>query len=101
MSDKQAKQEIRRKAKTMALKSVSAPTVRAAVAQDVPQNVDPTKKVKPKARAEDFALLLADDAEKNFDKMIPVTPDMLSEAMAFLDEVVHEAARSWVLPPIV
>jgi hypothetical protein len=101
MSDKQAKQEIGRKAKRMALKSVSAPTMRASVPQDAPENADPVKPVKLKARAEDFALLLADDAERNFDKMIPVTPDMLSEAMAFLDEVVHEAARSWVLPPIV
>jgi hypothetical protein len=40
-----------------------------------------------KASAENFALLLAEDAEQNFDKMIPVTQDMLSEAMAFLDEV--------------
>jgi hypothetical protein len=91
MSDTQAKQEIalvQQQTTTMALKSVSGPTIRAAVAQttDTP-NPASAKRGKPQARAADFALLLAEDAENNFDKMIPVTPDMLSEAMSFLDEV--------------
>jgi hypothetical protein len=87
MSDKQAKQEIGLKAKTMALKSISAPTIRASVPQDAPENADPAKKVKLKARAEDFALLLADDAEKNFDKMIPLTKERIERARALLEGV--------------
>jgi hypothetical protein len=54
---------------------------------DVPQNTAFTRNVKHKAQAEDFALLLAEDAEHHFDTMIPATQDILSEAMAFLDEV--------------
>ncbi len=87
MSDKQAKQEIGRKAKRMALKSVSAPTMRASVIQGALENADPAKTVKLKAQAEGFALLLADDAEKNFDKMIPVTKERIERARALLEGV--------------
>jgi hypothetical protein len=53
----------------------------------VPEDHTPAQKAKRKARAGGFPLLLAEDAEKNFRKMIPVTEDMLSEGMAFLEEV--------------
>jgi hypothetical protein len=47
----------------------------------------PTKKIKRKARPDDFALLLADDAEKNFDKMIPLTKERVERARALLEGV--------------
>jgi hypothetical protein len=46
-----------------------------------------TKASRRKARAEDFALLLADDAEKNFDKMIPLTKERVERARALLEGV--------------
>jgi hypothetical protein len=38
-------------------------------------------------RAEDFALLLANDDEKNFDKMIPFTRERRDRAAALLEGV--------------
>jgi hypothetical protein len=52
----------------------------------VPEDIAP-RKAKRKARAEDFALLLADDAEKNFDKMIPLTKERMDRALALLEGV--------------
>jgi hypothetical protein len=40
-----------------------------------------------KARAEDFVWLLADDAEKNFGKMIPFTQERRDRIAALLEEV--------------
>jgi hypothetical protein len=40
-----------------------------------------------KVRAEDFALLLDDDAEKNFDKMIPFILGRRDRAAALLEGV--------------
>jgi hypothetical protein len=46
-----------------------------------------TKASRRKARAEDFALLLADDAEENFDKMIPATKERRDRIAALLEGV--------------
>jgi hypothetical protein len=40
-----------------------------------------------KSRAEDFVLLLADDAEKNFGKMIPFTQERGDRIAGLLEEV--------------
>ncbi len=60
---------------------------RRALGFQVTETAVPAKKVRRKARAEDFALLLADDAEKNFDKMIPVTKERIERARALLEGV--------------
>jgi hypothetical protein len=45
------------------------------------------KATKRRAKVEDFVLLLADDAEKNPDKMIPLTVDRMNRATALLEGV--------------
>jgi hypothetical protein len=54
------------------------------------KKVGSTQKAKSsqhKIRAEDFALLLADDAEKNFGNMIPFTRERRDRALALLEGV--------------
>ncbi len=68
-------------------RAVDSSPHRRALGFQVPEAVVPVKKIKRKARAEDFALLLADDAEENFDKMIPVTKERIDRARALLEGV--------------
>jgi hypothetical protein len=68
----------------------SAHPVDRAIGFRVTEEVGSTKKPKaskPKARDKDFALLLADDAEKNFDKMIPATKERRDRIAALLEGV--------------
>ncbi len=64
-----------------------ASSPRRALGFQVPESSAPTKKAKRKARHEGFALLLADDAEKNFDKMVPYTKERRDRVAALMEGV--------------
>ncbi len=68
-------------------RAVDSSPHRRALGFQVPEDAAPAKKTKRKVRAEDFALLLADDAEKNFDKMIPATKERRDRIAALLEGV--------------
>jgi hypothetical protein len=68
-------------------RAVDSSPHRRALGFQVPEDVIPAKKIKRKARPDDFALLLADDAEKNFDKMIPATKERRDRIAALLKGV--------------